>query len=89
VARSAQLCTVVIGSTDRYEDCWAPFFQLWSRYWPDCPFEIVLVTDTKSFAWRNTNLRVVHTGLTNAQGASDWSSGILHALSEVRTPYIL
>jgi hypothetical protein len=28
--------TVLVNSCDAFEDCWQPFFQLFSRCWPAC-----------------------------------------------------
>ncbi len=39
--------TVLINSCDAYSDLWEPFFKLFSIYWPDCPYEIVLNTEYK------------------------------------------
>ena len=33
-------------SCDAYRDVEAPFMKLFRKYWPDCPFELVLLTET-------------------------------------------
>ena len=38
-------CTVVVGSCDKYADLLGPFIALFRKFWPDCPFEVVLVTE--------------------------------------------
>lgn len=40
-------CALVISSCDAYEDLWQPFFFLFDKHWPDCPFDVYLVTDGK------------------------------------------
>ena len=40
-------CTILVCSCDKYADLLDPFAVLWQKYWPDCPFETVLVTETK------------------------------------------
>ena len=40
-------CTVLLCSCDKYADLLGPFAVLWRKYWPDCPFETILVTETK------------------------------------------
>ncbi len=40
---------VVVVSCDRYEHVWEPFFTLYRRYWPDCPWPTYLVTDEKDY----------------------------------------
>jgi hypothetical protein len=37
---------VVVASCWRFRQVWNPFFILFGRYWPDCPYKIVLSTDT-------------------------------------------
>ncbi len=39
-------CTVLVASCDKYADLLRPFDILWRKYWADCPFETVLVTET-------------------------------------------
>ena len=39
-------CTVVVAGCDKYADLLAPFSALWRKFWPDCPFETVLLTET-------------------------------------------
>ena len=39
-------CTVLVCSCDKYADVVGPFAALYRKYWPDCPFETVLVTET-------------------------------------------
>lgn len=40
-------CTVLVASCDKYADLLHPFSILWKKYWPDCPFETVLVTESQ------------------------------------------
>ncbi len=42
-------CSIVIPSCDAYSDAWDPFFGFFFKYWPDCPFQIYLISETKSF----------------------------------------
>ena len=39
-------CTVLVCSCDKYADVVGPFAALYRKYWSDCPFETVLVTET-------------------------------------------
>lgn len=75
-------CTVVICSCDKYADLLGPFAALWKKYWPDCPFETVLVTETK------VNIdgfdRVIACG-----GDMNWATRLVKALGEITTPYVI
>lgn len=42
-------CAIVVPSCDSYEEAWSPFFAFFFKYWPDCPFPIYLITETKKF----------------------------------------
>lgn len=41
--------TVLICSCDNYSDIWVPFFTLFQKNWPDCPFRIILNTESKTY----------------------------------------
>ena len=76
-------CTVLVCSCDKYADLLAPFSALWRKYWPDCPFETVLVTETDP----KDDLcfgRVVACGK-----GGNWCSRLVEALETVSTPYVL
>jgi hypothetical protein len=40
-------CALVILSCDAYRDLWEPCLTLYRRYWPDCPYPIFLVSETR------------------------------------------
>jgi len=39
---------VLVVSCDKYSDLWSPFFSLFRRFWPDCPFPVYLLSNQKS-----------------------------------------
>lgn len=39
---------VLIVSCDKYSDLWEPFFRLFRRYWPTCPYKVYLLSNTLS-----------------------------------------
>ncbi len=47
----SDLCTILVNSTDSFQDCWVPFFTLFREYWPDCPYRVVLNTEVKDFSF--------------------------------------
>ena len=74
-------CTVLVTSCDAYRDVEGPFLALFRRYWPDCPFELVVSGETgaeKGFD------RVVLSGR-----GKTWSQMLVEALDAVATPYVL
>ena len=43
-------CCVLVVSCDKYSDLWDPFFTLFYRYWPDCPFPVFLSSNQKTYS---------------------------------------
>ncbi len=48
--KSDQQTAVLVVSCDNYSDVWSPFFELYSRFWPDCPFNTYLISNTKEYS---------------------------------------
>ena len=74
-------CTIVVCSCDKYADLHRPFMALWKKFWPDCPFETVLVTETKPSEGFD---RVISTGEDKT-----WCQMLAEALEKIDTPYVL
>lgn len=47
---------VFVNTTDKFEDCWLPFFKLFSIYWPDFKGTIYLNTEYKEFTYGQLNI---------------------------------
>lgn len=75
-------CSVLITSCDAYSDLWIPFFTLFWRYWPDCPYPVYLSTDHLEFQ----DSRVIT--LTGRPGKL-WTIGIVEHLKTLNTRYVL
>ncbi|MCE5273075.1 hypothetical protein LLH00_17495 [bacterium] len=45
----AAVVPLLVVSCDRYSDIWSPFFALFHRRWPDCPYPLYLGTNFKVF----------------------------------------
>lgn len=76
-------CTVLVCSCDKYADLLPPFAALWRKFWPDCPFEVVLVTETAPADPLGFD-RVIACGT-----GGTWCERLVHALDQVRSPFIL
>lgn len=77
-------CTVLVCSCDRYADLLAPFSALWRKFWPDCPFEVALVTETAPTDAGLCFDRVVARG-----PGGNWASRLERALAGISTPWVL
>ncbi len=75
-------CAVVISSCDAFEDVWRPFFTLFFRYWPDCPYPIYLITNEKSF--KSEHVSTIH--VVPDRG---WSSNLKEALEHIPNSHII
>jgi len=40
---------VLVNSCDKYADIWPIFFQLFFKYWPDCPYPVYLGSNEKTY----------------------------------------
>lgn len=80
-------CTVVVSSCDRYEDTWYPFFKILKEEWPDRPYPIVLVTESKSFDFEDMNIRTL--GLYKPDQRVSWGRLVKETLKRIDTEYIL
>ncbi len=74
-------CTALVVSCDAYADVVPAFIALWRKFWPDCPFETVLLTETVPCEGFD---RVLAVGKCN-----DWAPRILRAIEQIDTPYVL
>ena len=76
-------CTVLVCSCDKYADLLRPFSDLWRKFWPDCPFDVALVTETTPSTHLCFN-RVIACG-----PGGNWCSRLVMALGQIKTPYVL
>jgi hypothetical protein len=81
--------TLLVNSSDGFEDCWEPFFTLLERYWKGLRAPILLNTERKD--WRPaTGLPVKCTRVQPADAPRlTWSECLLRALDQVKTPLVL
>jgi hypothetical protein len=80
--------TILVNSSDGFEDCWKPFFTLFKKYWPNCNANILLNTENKN--WQDSDLNIK---CTQVQGKQEkrlsWSECLIRALDQIDTPLIL
>lgn len=73
---------VLVVSCDNYADLWQPFFDLFWRFWPDCPFPVYLLTNQKRFD---------APGVVTIQAGKDvsWSDNVLEGLRHIKEEIVL
>ena len=74
-------CTVLVCSCDKYHDVEKPFIALWRKFWPDCPLETVLLSETLSSDGFD---RAILTGR-----GKTWCEMLAEALEKIESPYVL
>jgi hypothetical protein len=74
--------TVLISSFDGYSDCWGAVAHGLTKYWPDCPYSIRLVTEEMAFP--HPRIQALPVGRDVI-----WSNRMLRALSSIETPFIV
>jgi hypothetical protein len=76
-----QLAVLVV-SCDKYADLWKPFFECFKRFWPDCPFNVYLMSNKKP-------LDVA--GVKNILTGDDlsWSDSMLAGINQLKEEYVL
>lgn len=76
--------TILVNSCDKYEDAWEPFFRLFHINWKDCPYKIVLNTETKNFYCDFMDVRTV-----NFYSKGSWSKRLKNVLKQIDSEYVL
>jgi hypothetical protein len=73
---------VLVLSCDKYSDLWRPFFTLFFRAWPDCPFDVFLAANGLRF--EDERVTTLLSG-----DDTDWSSSIRRSLAQVPHDVVL
>ncbi len=79
--------TIVVNTCDAYEDVLNIFFCALHEYWPDCPYPIVINTESSSYNSHNYPARVHHYAKMN--GEDDWGDRLRSTLSSIQTEFVL
>jgi hypothetical protein len=77
--------SILVNTTDNFEDCWNPFFKLFKIYWPEYNGKIYLNTETKTFDF--PGLRII--SISNNRSSESWSSCLRQALDVIDEGNIL
>lgn len=74
------MLTIIIDSFDGYSDLWPSFFEIFRKQWSDCPYDIKLVSNEKTF----DGVETICVGEETC-----WSERTLKAVSQITTDYVL
>jgi len=81
--------SILVSSTDYYEDCWYPFFKLFKYYWSDYNGKIYLLTEKKDFVYDGLDIFSLKIGYKKKNKPYTWSESLKIALSRIDTPIVL
>jgi hypothetical protein len=83
---------ILVNTCDSFEDCWEPFFKLFSIYWPDYEGKIYLNTEYKDFVYEGLNIIPVK-GCGKHQfpktKRATWSQCLIWALDAIDSDVVL
>lgn len=82
--------SILVNTTDRFEDCWMPFFKLFKEYWSKYSGKVYLNTEHREFVYPGINI----VSVKNCQVFDDasqvtWSQCLIRALEAIDTDVIL
>jgi hypothetical protein len=84
---------ILVNTCDNYEDCWEPFFQLFSKYWGNCRGHIFLNTEFKNFTFNSLDIKALKVSSVNGAKLSSkrntWSECLKWALERIDSEIIL
>lgn len=79
--------TVFVNSSDGFVDCWAPFFHLLDRYWPQHG-PVLLNTEKRDWPEAPPYVRCSQAALGEAERLS-WSECVIRGLRQIETPLLV
>ena len=77
--------SILVNTTDSFEDCWVPFFTLFKNFWPSYSGKIYLNTETKDFSYSGLNIVCIKNGLIN----HTWSQCLIYALDTIEEDLLI
>lgn len=73
---------LLVVSCDAYSDVWKPFFSVFWKRWPDCPYPVFLGTNHKTYD--DSRVTTINVG-----DDIDWASGVLAMLDQLDCEYFI
>ncbi len=76
------MTAVLMITCKKFSQAWDPFFILFKKYWPDCPFKVYMVTDFGKYNDELVNNITIEEDL-------GFSSNLLYALDQIPDSHII
>lgn len=74
--------TILISSFDGFKECWPAVCHGFTKYWPDCPFPVRLMTNQLDFPHPAVEVLKV-------SGGKVWGDRMISALEQIRSPFVM
>jgi hypothetical protein len=82
--------SILVNTCDKFDDCWDPFFKLFSKYWKDCNAAIFLNTEYKNYSYENLNIHSLKVCEQKKDAHKiSWSECLSRALNDIDSDVIL
>ncbi len=81
-SKTTHRLAILVVSCDKYSDLWDVFFDLWNRFWPDCPYQMYLGSNFREF--KRDGVKTLCIG----EDAS-WAENVSKMLDMIDEDYIL
>jgi hypothetical protein len=73
---------VIVVSCDKYADLWKPFFALFRKFWPDCPYTTYLLSNHA--VWADNSITGVQVG-----DDTSWSGNLRRSLVSIKEDNVI
>lgn len=80
--------TLLVNSSDGFDDCWPIFFTFLERYWPEMTFPVLLNTECKSWTHSSISLRTSRVAEREGHRLT-WSECLIRAIDQIDTPLLM
>ena len=81
--------SILVNTTDSFEDCWFPFFTLFKKFWPEYTGKIYLNTETKVYVHEGLNIISIQNNIISPNNKITWSECFMRALDVIEEDVIL
>lgn len=81
--------TILVNSSDNFEDCWNPFFILFKKNWANCTYPIFLNTEFKEYSIDGLNILSTKSHKNTNDRKLTWSECLINAVKQIDSPLIL
>ena len=81
IMKPRETLSILVLSCDNYSDLWDDFFNIKDKFWPECPYQWYVVTESKHYERENVN--VIKCGRE-----LNWAGRFRKAAQSVQTPLV-